>query len=155
MKKIIIAAFFIIFPLISTVLAETSIKAEADKTSLTTDQALTYRIIIASTEKNIPMPQLPKFDKFAVLSSSRSSSFSFANNEMKTVVAFAFILLPNELGKLKIEPCVIKIKDKTYSSEAIEIKVTQGKRALPAPIKKAPSSPQKAIPESGQPQISL
>ncbi len=133
--------------------AETSIKAEVDKTSMTTDEALTYKLTINSSERNTPLPQIPKFEGFAVVSQAQSSNIAFVKGGIKTVIVYTFILVAKDIGKFKIEPGTIKINNKTYPSEAFEIEVTQGK-AMPKP-EEEPSYPEEFPSETEAPQTIL
>ena len=63
---------------------------------------------------------MPKFEGFNVLSQEQSSTFSLAASNIKTTLTFTYILAPKEKGKFKIEPAVIKLKDKVFSSAAFE-----------------------------------
>ena len=135
--------------------AEISIKAEVDKTSISTDETLTYKLIITSTDNQAPEPEVPKFTGFNVISQAQSSTFSYLKTGPKTVLVFAFILAPLEAGKFKIEPSVIKLKGKTYSADSFEIEVTQGKAKPKAPPEEKQTLPEKFPSESDQPQITL
>lgn len=133
--------------------AETSIEAEVDKLRMTTDEALTYKMTINSSERNLPLPKLPKFEGFTAVSQVKSSHMAFAEGGVKTVVAHVVVLVPEGIGKLKIEPASIKIKNRVYSSQAFEIEVAQGK-TKPRP-KEEPSSPEEAPLKTQLPQIIL
>ena len=165
MKKLIILSVIFTSLFIAEAFAQTSIKAEVDKTIVTTDDAITYKLIITSSEKNIPKPQLPKFTGFKIISSAQSSTVSFtpplragAGCNVKTIVVYAFVLVPTDKGTLKIEPSSIKIKNETYSTATLEIEVEQGK-LKPKPKTEPgqrPSIPEETQPETEQPpQITL
>jgi hypothetical protein len=155
MKKIIIYTVFFIFSFVISAFAETSLKAEVDKTNLTTDDALTYKLSISSSEKNIPLPEPPKFEGFEITSQIQSSSMSLAVGGIETKLSYVFILVPLDTGKFKIEPSVVNIKDKSYASESFEIEVKPGKSS--PKLKEKPSSPKNIPPQlnSEQPQINL
>ena len=155
MFKAIIVALILISTSYTKAFAETNIKAEVDKTSITADEAITYKITITSTDHKIPSPQVPKFQDFNVISRAQSSSVSLAQNQVKTVLVYAFILTPTRTGKFTIEPASVKIKKDTYSSESFEIEVTEGKIKPKSPQKERPSLPQNIQPESEEPQITL
>lgn len=138
--------------LCSICFAETSIKAEVDKTKINTDEVLTYKLIITSDEKNILNPQFPKFDGFGVLSTAQTSQVSFTKGIQKIGFIYVFILVPTNIGKFKIEPSTIKIKNKTYPTETFEIEVTPGKTK---PKPEEPVIPEETLPETELPQISL
>ena len=122
--------------------AETLIEAEVDKTQMTTDEMITYKVTISSAQKNIPAPQIPEFEGFDVLSQIQSSSFSLGRNESKADLVFTYILVPQEAGNINIPPSQIKVKGKTYSSEAFEIEVKQGKIKPALPDDTGPGSEQ-------------
>lgn len=160
MKKALVLLAIFVFLLTAAAFAETSIKAEVDKTSITTDDTIVYKLIISSDEKNIPQPEFPKFEGYKVLSSAETSQIRFAKGIQKAGVIYVFILSPGNLGKIKIEPSVIKIGNKTYSTDAFEIEVTQGKarpEAKPKATPQKPSLPEMPQPEreSEEPQITL
>jgi len=153
--KIILALIFTSL-FIAQAFAQTSIKAEVDKTSVTTDDLITYKLIITSAEKNIPKPQLPKFTGFQIISSAQSSTVSFIKSEVKTIVVYAFILLPTGTGKFEIEPSTIKIKNETYATPILEIEVQQAKPKPKAEPRQKPPLPKETQPETeAEPQITL
>ncbi len=155
-KKFIITIILFILSFARVVFAETAIKAEVNKTKITTDEAVTYKIIIISTEKNTPSPTFPKFAGFKVISQIQSSTVSFVKNNVETNLTRIFLLTPINIGKFKIEPSSIKIKGKTYSTEGFEIEITEGKTKPSLPQEKEPASP-KGLPSEEQepPKITL
>ena len=155
MRKAIALGIIFSFLCVSLAFAETSIKAEVDKKSITTDENITYKLVITSAEQNIPAPQVPKFEGFNILSQAQSSTVSFAGGGIKTILVYAFILAPTDVGKFKIEPSSVKMKDKTYSTDSIEIEVTQGKAKPRKKSEPQPSLPQQPQSETEQPQFTL
>jgi len=157
MKRIIILSLIFTNLFIAGVFAQTTIKAEVDKTSITTDEVLTYKLIITSLEKSVPTPQLPKFIGFKAISSTQSSSVTFTKGSVKTIVVYAFVLAPTDTGKFRIEPYSIKIKNETFSTEPFEIEVKQGKAKPKAEPEKKPPVPEGTQPEETEesPQITL
>lgn len=135
--------------------AQTSIKAEVDKTSITTDETLTYKIIITSSEKEILNPQLPKFAGFKVISQVQSSQISLGGSENKTVLTYQFILVPIDIGKFKLEPATVKIKNEVYSTDSFEIEVRPGKTKSKTQPEQKPSLPEEILPETEEPQITI
>ena len=109
--------------------ADTILTAQLDKLKITTDEAITYKLSIDSSENKIPRPQLPNFADFTVISQAQSSTVSWASGSLKTNLIFTYVLTPKSAGKLKIEPAKIKINGKYYVSQEFEVEVTQGKIA--------------------------
>ncbi len=141
MKKILLSCAMLLLIFILPALAETQIRAEVDKTSITADELLTYKIVIASSEKELPKPKVPDFKGFAIVSQAQSSTASFVKGAAKTILVFAFILAAKEKGRLQIPPCTIKVKDKEYSSQSFEIEVKPGNDNL-KPRDEPPLMPQ-------------
>lgn len=129
--------------------ADTTIKAEVDKPQLTTDELLTYKITVTSSDKQIGALQLPELDGFSIASQSQTSNFSFSGKGVNTSVVYTFILLPLKTGRLKIGSSSVKVGNKAYYADNIEVEVTQGKAQPQKPV-----TPKK-IPLSGEPQITL
>ncbi len=128
MRKHLILVILLVFFLAFNLFAETSIKAEVSKKSITTDEAITYKIVISSSEKSIPTPQFPKLEGFQVISRANSTSFNFSANGVKNSFVFIFVLAPTKTGELSISPVTLKINNETYSTESFKIEVKQGKR---------------------------
>ncbi len=156
MKKAIILVLVLAFFLTGNALAELVFKAEVDKKKMTTDELLTYKLIVTSTDKIVPQPEPPEFDGFKVVSRAKSSTISFAKEGPKTVLVYVFILLPDKPGHLKIPPSILKAGDKkAYSSEAFEIEVAEGQLMPQEPAKEKPPLPKDIPPESQEPKITL
>jgi len=155
MEKTTLLLVLFVFLFLNTSFAQTDIKAEVDKTTLTTDDTLIYKITITASDNNIPAPQVPKFEGFSVLSTAQSSTMSFVKNNIKNLLVYAFVLAPLDAGKFKIAPTTIKIKDKVYSTDSFEIEVTQGKTKPQLPQEEKPALPQGLLPEAKEPQTTL
>lgn len=151
MKRVIVV-LIIVFGLAAAAFAETSMKAEVDKTILTTDNILNYKLTVTSSDKQIPLPQLPDFKGFRIITQAQSSSVNFTNGRAKTVFSFIFILLPVEAGDSVIGAASIKVGGDTYSTDTFKIKVSQGK---PLPQAAPDAQPAPRMPASDLPQYSL
>ena len=119
--------------------AETTIKAELDKNSISQDETVTYKVTVVSTERQIPPPVFPDLThKITVLSQVQSSSISFSGGGMKTMLVYVFVLLPLESGPLEIGPTVIAVNGRKIASEkfTLEVKPVPGRGAAPPPNNK-------------------
>lgn len=155
-NKLIWLAILFILSYATAASADTSLKAEVDKLSLTTDEDLTYKLVITSSAKKIPQPKLPKFEGFVVLSNAHTSQISISSGTQKTLVVYVFILAPVKTGKLKIEPSQIEIKGKSYSSDAFEIEVGPGKTKPQVKPQQKPPLPKRESPtKTKEPQFTL
>lgn len=132
-KKILIIALFLVICLPATAFSdEIRIKAEVDRVSITTDEDITYKLIISSaTLRNLPEPEFPEFENFYVLSSAQTSQISLGKGELKTLLIYVFVLQPKQTGELEIGPSKIVLNKKEYLSQQFKIEVKQGTRELP------------------------
>jgi len=154
-KKIILLVLLFILSSGAFVFAETSVKAEVNRMSLTTDQTLTYKLVINSSVKRIPQPKLPTFDGFVALSNAQTSQISISGGKQKTSVIYVFVLAPVKAGKFKIGSSEITIEGTKYSSDSFELEVKQGKARPQAKPEIKPTLPKKSPPTTEEPQFTL
>ncbi|MDD4953686.1 MAG: BatD family protein [Candidatus Omnitrophica bacterium] len=126
-RYLLLIALFL-FLLYTTVFAQATIKAEVDKTDLSTDQTLTYKLIISSSGQEQVIPKAPDFKGFQVVSSARSSQVSFEKNQIKKSATYLFVLSPEKAGDYQIGPATVKIGKDNYTTQTIDIKVKEGTR---------------------------
>ena len=153
-KSIFLAAGLVLI-FTTSVFADSSIKAEVDKTAITTDDTITYKLTIISSEKKIPEPKFPSFEGFMALSQAQTSEISISKDANKTFVVYVFIIAPIKTGKLKISPAQILIAKKQLSSESFDIEVKQGKKQIQPKSEQEPNLPQEEPQGSEQPKITL
>ena len=152
MKKLILV-LTVFFVSVTCVSAETAITAKVDKTSLTTDEAVTYTLSIVSSERAVPAPQFTSLKGFDVLSQVQSSNIAFVEGGMKTSLEYTLVLHPQSAGELTIPPAVITVGGKKLSSESFALHVAQGK-IKPQP--RIPPQPSRLPPGLGkEPQYEL
>ena len=125
-RAIIFVILLIVFYL-NSAFAETTIKAKVDKTNITTDEVITYKLTVTSTERKVPQPELPEFEGFRIISQVQSSNISLIKKDIKTSIVHTYILAANKIGVIKIAPSKIKIDNEIISSDAFQIEVKEGK----------------------------
>ena len=118
------------------------IKAETDKQIVSTDDLVTCKITVTSSQRDLAQPQLPDFKGFAVVSQAQSSTVTVKSAAVNTVLVFVFVLMPVETGFLTIGPATVTVEGKNYSSQPVTVEVKPGKR-------------QPAVPRSDLPRYSL
>jgi len=155
MKKITFIALIFLCLFVALAYAGTSIKAEVTKPKLSADEAFIYRLTIATTEKKLPLPELPSFENFNLLSQAQSSTMSYAKNEIITTLIYEFYLAPTAAGQFIIKPSSIKINDSKVFTATFEIEVTPGSNQLPVSSGQKSTSPVKEVSESAGPRINL
>ncbi|HTY44793.1 MAG TPA: BatD family protein [Patescibacteria group bacterium] len=148
--RIFLIAFLISLTAAGAYAQTTTIKAQVDKLALAADEPLTYKLTVASLAKNVPGPQLPRFDNFYIVSQARASTISVEAGKLRSTLSYTCVLIPKEAGKFKIEPSRIKIDGKVFSSEGftIEVKPASSKPKSAAPPEEAPAVPEHAPSES-------
>jgi len=156
LKKILLLFLGFSLLFVSVLFAEVSLRCEVDKKNISTDEELVYKLIVNSSEKNIPAPKPPAFKEFDVISQAQSSTVVFTAGSVKNLLVCTYILLPLQPGKFKIEPSTVTIEGETYKSEEIEIEVLPGaRRPDNQPQKNVKPFPEKDLPDAGGPQITL
>jgi len=130
MKKLI---FIISLLLLGQLLLSQEIEVESyvDKTKIGTSDQLKFTIEISGEKVgNISTPKLPNIENFRNLgsSSSSSSNYSIVNGKMTSSVtkSFTYNLRPSKVGNHLIPPITIKVKDKSFTTDPIHIKVSEG-----------------------------
>ena len=131
-KRFSIIILFLIISLTRIAFAaEIEIKAQVDKTDVTTDDDIVYKVIISSqTLKSLPEPEFPDFKNFDVLSSAQTSQISLGQGEIKSLLIYVFIIRAKRTGEFNIGPSKIIVNNKEYFSEKFQIEVRQGSRQL-------------------------
>ena len=155
MKKTTYITLIFFFSFIVLAFAETSIKAEVTKPKLSNEETFIYRLTIATTEKKLPLPEFPSFEKFNLLSQAQSSNMSVVKNEIITTSIYEFYLAPTAVGKFNIKPSLIKINSSKVYTASFEIEVTQGIVQSSVSTGQKSTSPVREIPESAGPRINL
>jgi len=130
MKKIILILSLL---LIGQLLLSQEIEVESyvDRTKIGISDLVKYTIEISGEKMgNISTPRLPKIENFENLGSSTSSSsnYSIVSGKMtsKITKSYTYTLRPLKIGNYIIPPITIKIKDKSFTTEPIHIKVSEG-----------------------------
>jgi hypothetical protein len=156
MKRITLSALFLCLAVYAFAFAETSVKAEVDKLSLSADKFITYKITVASTEKLSPELQLPDFKGFTVVSQGQSSSMSLSTGSVENSIVYAFVLGPQKEGVFTIQPAKVTVGDQVYATDSFEIQVFPAAGSFDLPeIPPSDSQPQKALPEDETSRITL
>ena len=156
MKKALFLFLVLSLLFISTVFAEISLRCEVDEKTIRINDELVYKLIVSSSEKNIPAPKPPAFSGFKIISQAQSSTVVFGQGSLKTLLVYTYILVPLQPGKFKIEPSTITTEEKTYTCEEIEIEVIGGRQHPPSqPQEKFKPLPEKGPFDSEGPQITL
>ena len=142
---IIIGLFFIITPAptfkgTGVALAQSSITAEVDRTTLPADEQLSLTVTITGDALSIPTPDLSRLTDFGVVGSSTSTQISIINGELTSQASFVYRLQPLRTGDLQIPALSVEIDDQIHTTEAINIKVLAGSTPVVPPGEDVPST---------------
>ncbi len=114
---------------VSPVLAQVTITADVDRTTLTLDEKVSLTVTVSGDSISMPAPDLSAITDFSVASSGTSTKISFINGEMTSQGVYYFQLQPLKTGNLVIPPISATIRGQTYQTEPINITVTESSGA--------------------------
>ena len=129
MKKI--GSFVLFFIFFSPVYAQLSFKAEVDRNQMGVDDELELVLTLKSSKKIssfYPNMSLMKDFEITRQSSSQSTSISIINSQMtKTITKkWIYFLSPSRQGVAQIPSFSLKVKNQTYKTKPLVIKVVPG-----------------------------
>ena len=126
-RRLLIVAMLVGFGLIGITYAQQNpLSATVDRSSLTTDDLLTLTVTTSGGNNNMPQPQQPVLEGFNVVSSGTSSQISIVNGAMSAQQSTVYHLQPLEIGTLTIGSFSITLDGQTYTTDPIQVEVTQG-----------------------------
>ena len=120
---------------------EISFKASAPQSVVMGEQfRLTY--VINAEGKDLRVQEMPDFEVLMGPSQSTSYSTSWVNGKStsETTVSYTYILMPKKEGTFTIAPATIKVKDATYTSNGLSIKVLPPDKSGKTTAERAQSS---------------
>ncbi len=120
------------------------VKAEVDRTNLSTDEVLVLTVTVDTSYGNPSRPQLPALDEFELLGSSSGTQISIINGNVSQQATFNYRLHPLQIGGLVISPVMVNIGGNTYHTEPIQVHVSQGTgqvQSAPQPSQALPGFP--------------
>ena len=132
MKRLFFSAtlFAIIFCCLTKGFAEESqFSASVDKQSVRINEEVHLNVRIIGVRDSLQAPRLPSLENFEIFYSGRSSRFSFINGRSESKTEFNYVLIPRSAGQFVLQPIEVKIGDKSYHTNQLEINV-EGDQAL-------------------------
>ncbi len=120
--------------------SQVSFTAQVDKTTLSSDDTLVLTLAVEGELTQLPQPQLPILEGFAVVGSSRSTQFSMVNGVTSMRGEFVYRLQPTAVGSHTIGAATVQIDGVTYQTDPITVEVVAGQApAQPTPTPPGPS----------------
>ena len=126
--------------------AEISYQAQVDQDRVSLNQPITLTVTITySQDQPLEKLQLPDMSQFSVVSrrSSEQMAFSFGGgaSSFKKIKRYNFTLMAKQEGQFTIGPGFLSSAGKKYSTQPLEITVSQDHPPLPGPPQQQPYSP--------------
>lgn len=115
------------------------LQAQVDTTDITTDDTVTFTLILTTPDGSAPQLNLPPLDGFNVTNQQSASQYSIVNGQTSTSMSYAYALQPTRTGDIEIPSLHLALNGQTVSTEAFTIHVRQG-NGTPNQKKNSPSN---------------
>jgi len=127
-KKIVIAivTVFLIGLFALPAMAQSPVRAEVDRTDITSDDVLILSIIIEDANGNANEPQFEAMDDFAAQGRSSSTQLSIINGQRSRQTIYQYSLIPTKLGTVTVPAAHVTVDGNAYVTDSIYVNVTQG-----------------------------
>ena len=117
--------------------AEPQLSASVDKQSAHINEEIHLNVRIVGAGGSLQAPHLPSLEGFEIFYSGRASRFSFINGQSESMTEFNYVLIPRSSGRFVLHPIEIKVGDKIYRTNELELNVenhqTTGFQPTPQP----------------------
>lgn len=125
---------------------EPKLSASLDRQSARINEEIHLNVRISGVRGSIPAPKLPSLESFEVFYQGRGSHFSFIDGQTESLTEFNYVLIPRSPGQFILRPIEIKIGDKTYQTNQLEINIEDTQTSAPStfsrPYRGLPAQPQ-------------
>lgn len=107
-----------------------SFKSSVDKTTVAENERFQVYFTFEGEDVNkLNNFKPPEFNDFRILSGpNRSTSMQIVNGKMSTSLTYSYYLHPKAIGEVTVGSASVDYERKTYTTEAITIKVVKGKQ---------------------------
>lgn len=103
---------------------ELSITASVDRKSVPLNENFVYTVTVSGDVSNMPKPEAGSTPDFNRYGTATSQNIVIANGKKNTTLSYNYTLGPKSMGTFTIPPSSVTYKNKTYSTDPIEIEVT-------------------------------
>ena len=133
-NKLVVPIFIGLFMFAShpALAEEPQLSATLDKQSARINEEVHLNVKITGIRGSIQAPRLPSLESFEVFYQGRSSRFSFINGQTESLTEFNYVLIPRSVGQFILRPIEVKVDDKTYQTNQLEIRVEDSQTAVSA-----------------------
>ena len=123
-RSVIIVVFVLLFPFVAKA---GKIRAYVSASRIGTEDTLTYTIESENMDGQLSIVSPLKFPGFTVVSGPNSGhSFSIVNGSVSKKETISFVLAPQKEGKFTIPSFTVKVGDKEFKTEPINVEVVSG-----------------------------
>ena len=116
-----IVVLFTLTPCLSWANIKVSLKLDRSEMQLTDSVHLV--VSVAGSRDIASEPTIQGLENFDVRSGGTSSRFEFINGKISSSVDYTYFIQPNKIGAFQLGPARVQIKDKTYSSNTVRLRV--------------------------------
>jgi len=130
--------------------AEIEISTSVDRTTVGLNQTFTLSVDISGEKANeVGDPKVPDISNFTAYmgSSGTSQNIQIINGRMSVSKSISFTYTATALGKFTIPPAVLKLGDKEYRSQPIQIEVVKVSQQPQAQQRRTPQTPSAQSPD--------
>lgn len=108
---------------------ELAVQAQVDKMEVAQGEGVTFSVTISGVARGSPELELGKLEGFRVVSTGKSQEIQVKGGRMMQRFVLTYTLAATAPGTHTIGPVRVKHKGEVYTTEPIEIKVTEGPAA--------------------------
>lgn len=113
---------------------ELTVEARVDKTEVSLGEKLLFSVVISGSIRRSPELEMEKLEGFEVVSTGQSQEVQIKGGRMRQTFVLTYTLAAAAAGTHTLGPVRVKHQGKAYSTQPIEIKVTEGPAAPRRPL---------------------
>ncbi|MBI4358679.1 MAG: BatD family protein, partial [Candidatus Omnitrophica bacterium] len=137
---------------------EPQLSATVDKHTARVNEEIHLNVKVTGARGSLQAPHLPSLEQFEIFYSGRSSRFSFVNGRSESMTEFNYVLIPRSAGRFVVQPIEIRIDDKLYQTNQLEIQIEESQFVAqptaggisPVPPRQFPSVSTSPVPPTGR-----
>ena len=112
--------------------AHISINLRLDRNEATLMDSITMLVKLSGVRESDSKPILNGLESFDVTRAGTSSRFEIINGKVNSGIDYTYLLRPKKTGTFKVGPAEIKVKGKTFRSNAETLKIVEPARSSDA-----------------------
>ena len=121
---------------------ETRVTASVDSDSVGVQDQFEFSITVSGKDSgDAEAPRMQSLRNFRVVSGpSVSTQFQWVNGRTSSSKSFTYILIPEKEGQFTVDPVEVRVGDKVYKTQPLQVRVTSAPRTSP-PRRQRPLNP--------------